>query len=108
MKKVLMALCVLSSVNAFADIRDSAVLKSPMIKAIQAGFKAEQGLTCVITKDSDSGDYNIEYFDENNLSKFRAYLTCRVSDGLTAIVVGTIGDSGSTAVESMSMETGVN
>ena len=56
--------------SAFADIRDSAVLQSPVIKRTLQGLNQEQGLVCKIYKD-ENGELSINYFvSEDNIKKF--------------------------------------
>jgi hypothetical protein len=109
MKNLFLVLVALASVNALAsDPRDEAVLASPMVKAIQIGLKAEQGLNCVASKDEDTGDMSVNYFIENNVSKFELFLNCDPAKDYSAIIKGVIGDSNQTAVESFRMGTGGN
>ncbi|MCM2277347.1 MAG: hypothetical protein NDJ89_04670 [Oligoflexia bacterium] len=92
-------LCAALAAQA-SDIRDKAVLNSPMVKAIQKGLRAEQGLTCSVTRD-ESGERMIQYFIEEGLSKFSVLLLC--DNGQSALVRGVIGDGGQTRVEEFRM-----
>jgi hypothetical protein len=107
MKSLLIGILALGSLCAFADVRDRAVLASPMVKAIQNGLYKEQGLKCQATYD-ESNDLSVNYMTENNRSKFELYLNCGTKDGSNAVIKGVIGDGGQTAVESFKMKKGIN
>ncbi len=85
------------------DKRDAAVMRSKLVKAIIKGLKQEQNLTCVLATD-ESGRNTIQYYYENDLSKFRVLFVCAGGYGRSALISGVIGDSGQTAVEKFSME----
>lgn len=104
MKTVVMVLLFALSINAQAnDVRQEAILTSRMIKLILGGLKKEQHLKCSLIKEED-GSLSITFYDESNLSKYRANYLCE--DGRVATFTGVISDGGLTTVESFKLELG--
>lgn len=93
---ILSALLVLTTVSQAADRRLTAVKRSPLVKAIQRGLQAEQGLTCAIARDEEDQE-TIQFLEEDGRSKFILLLLC--DTGESAIIKGVIGDGGQTRVE---------
>ena len=107
MNKLLLTITVSLSLNTFAkgpseDPRDQAVKNSPVILKTIEALKSEQRLSCALTQD-ESGETTIQYFVEQNLSKFKALYLC--NDGRSAVFTGVIGDGGQTATEKFELMT---
>ncbi len=71
-----------------------------MVKKILAGLKEERNLECRLFRE-EGGQQSVSFYDEDNLSKFRAGFLC--DDGRMAIFTGTISDGGATATESFNL-----
>jgi hypothetical protein len=100
-KTILSLAIIAASASAFAktDVRDSAVLNSPMVQSILAGLKAEQGLKCKIYK--ENGSNFISYYIEDNYSMYSASFLC--NNGQMAVIKGVLGDGGQTETKSFEL-----